>query len=262
VMIDCGYRADPHWWPSVHLLGQGIDVLALTNLDEDHVGDFKDVRKNLKIGSVWMNNTIDAARLRGMKPEGMQDGVKSLLGYLRAPLALNLSVDLTPMVLSLFRNPYGVFRDTNNLSLVVFVEYGRFCVVFPGDLEEDGWKQLLPNPDFQALLRRTDLFMTSHHGRGSGCCTQVFQICHPHAFVISDKEIVHDTQQTAAWYREHAYGLEKRLKTPWETPETRYVFTTRKDHCMSITADLTGNFVLRVNSDRQGRPSLGALPGR
>jgi hypothetical protein len=131
------------------------------------------------------------------------------------------------------------------------VEYGKFCIVYPGDIEEEGWKTALLNPDFRALLRRVNVFMASHHGRESGLCEEVFEICRPCAFIISDKEMVHATQETTSWYGRHAYGLNKIMKSPWDTPETRYVFTTRNDHCMSITAKLTGEFVLQVNSDHQ-----------
>ena len=100
--------------------------------------------------------------------------------------------------------------------------------------------------------------MASHHGRESGFCEEVFKICRPYVFIISDKEMVHDTQETTGWYRQQAHGLTN-LRMPWDT---RYVFTTRNDHCMSMTVNLTGEFVLQVNSDRQAQKSvaLGTLP--
>jgi hypothetical protein len=133
------------------------------------------------------------------------------------------------------------------------VEYGQFCILYPGDLEEAGWKRALLNPDFRALLRRVRLFVTSHHGRESGCCADLFgpYLCNPDAFIISDKELVHDTQETTAWYGEHAKGLHKILESPWDTPETRYVFTTRRDCCISINATPNGGFVLYPKSSVQ-----------
>lgn len=250
-MVDCGYRKDPYWRPSIHFWGQSIDVLILTNLDEDHVADFKDLRRNVRIGSIWINDSIDATRLYAMKAQGMQSGVESVYEYLRQPVGANLPIDLTPMKVSLFRNTYGAFNDTNNLSLVTFVEYGWFSIVYPGDLETKGWESLLTDPAFRAHLGRVSLFVTSHHGRESGCCDEVFDVCFPEAFLISDKEVVHDTQDVGVWYRSRCRGLTKILRYPWEQPEKRYVFTTRNDRCMSIDVDILRGLILTINSNRQ-----------
>jgi beta-lactamase superfamily II metal-dependent hydrolase len=253
-MIDCGYRRDePYWFPSVHYAGESIAGLIISNMDEDHLGDFEYVLKNVSVATVVLNNTINAAGLSSMKPDGMGSGTTALYNYLRQPTCLNLQLQLPQISVSLFRFPFGTYTDTNNLSLITFVEYGQFCVLFPGDLEEAGWKQALSNLVFCALLQRVSLFVTSHHGRESGCCADLFGYlrCNPYAFVISDKEMVHDTQETTAWYRQHARGLQKILVNPWDTPDTRYVFTTRNDCCISIEAEANGNFILRPNSARQ-----------
>lgn len=263
LMIDCAYRADePYWFPSVHYFGEPLAGLIISNMDEDHLRGFEFVMKNLPIATVAVNNTISAAVLKSMKPDGMGRGVTALYDYLQNPTCLNLQLQVPQITVSLFRFPFGVFTDTNNLSLITFVEYGQFCVLFPGDLEEAGWKQALSNPDFCALLQRVSLFVTSHHGRESGCCADLFGYlrCNPYAFVISDKEMMHDTQETTAWYRQHARGLQKILVNSWDTPETRYVFTTRNDCCISVEAEANGNFVLRPNSARQReRPATPAL---
>jgi hypothetical protein len=162
-------------------------------------------------------------------------------------------LDLPQITVSMFRLPFGAFKDTNNLSLVTFVEYGQFCIVYPGDIEEAGWKQMLLNSAFCTLLRRVNLFVTSHHGREGGCCAELFTYarCNPDAFVISDKEMAHDTQETTAWYRGHAKGLHKILESPWDAPETRYVFTTRSDCCISVNVPPDGRYILYPKSSVQ-----------
>jgi len=47
MMIDCGDRwgEEAFWTPSLHYFGQTVDLLALTNLDEDHLSDFKGMPK-------------------------------------------------------------------------------------------------------------------------------------------------------------------------------------------------------------------------
>jgi beta-lactamase superfamily II metal-dependent hydrolase len=258
VMVDCGSRSDePYWWPSIHYFGEKIDALVLTNLDEDHVANFRNLLECVAFSTVWINPTIDAARLRSMKADGMGSGVSAVHDYLREPTALNLALDFSPLTVTSHYQYFGGFTDTNNLSLVTFVEYGQFSIVFPGDIEEEGWKRMLLSPDFRARLRRVNLFVASHHGRASGCCAEVFDDlrCNPHAFIISDKEMIHDTQETTNWYRQHAKGLVKILANPWDMPDTRYVFSTRKDRCMTIDVQPNGNFILYPNSDRQDKKS-------
>jgi len=60
--------------------------------------------------------------------------------------------------------------------------------------------------------------------------------------------MAHDTQETTAWYGQHAKGLHKILNNPWDATDTRYVFTTRSDRCISINVQLDGTFVLYPNS--------------
>lgn len=126
-----------------------------------------------------------------------------------------------------FCNNYPTFQDTNNLSLVFFVHYDGMGIIFPGDLERAGWKELLNNPEFRDHLNRVNIFVASHHGRESGYCEEVFNYCWPEIVIISDKEIVHETQKQQ--YARHASGV------PWDGgSEKRYVLTTRADGMITI----------------------------
>ena len=106
----------------------------------------------------------------------------------------------------MFHNNYPSFTDTNNLSLLIFVDVGGLSFVFPGDLERAGWLPLLEDPHVQGLLRRVNVFIASHHGRESGYCKEVFDYCKPNLVVMSDGAIQYDTQRMAGTYGEHATG--------------------------------------------------------
>jgi hypothetical protein len=87
-------------------------------------------------------------------------------------------------------NQYGLlgFTDENNLSLVVFVTCGQHKFIFPGDMESEGWRQLLRNPAFVAELHGVNVFVASHHGRENGYCEEVLNLCPAiEVFIISDK---------------------------------------------------------------------------
>ncbi len=193
LMIDCGSKkAPPYWWPSIQFYGETFGGLILTNLDEDHVSNFESTLKNVQFSSVCINDTINATALGSLKRDGMGPGVQTVHKYLQSPSRLNAPLDLPEISVSMFRFPYGVFDDTNNLSLITFVRYGSFCILFPGDLEDEGWRRALFNEQFCGLLGHVNLFVTSHHGRESGCCPKLFEngLCNPDAFIVSDKEML------------------------------------------------------------------------
>jgi hypothetical protein len=52
--------------------------------------------------------------------------------------------------------------------LALFVSFGGSTVLAGGDMEEKGWKNLLPNPAFVARLAEVNVYVASHHGRDNG----------------------------------------------------------------------------------------------
>jgi beta-lactamase superfamily II metal-dependent hydrolase len=51
MMLDCGDRwgDDRFWTPSLHFFRETIDLLALMNLDEDHLRGFKNVMQDCTV---------------------------------------------------------------------------------------------------------------------------------------------------------------------------------------------------------------------
>jgi hypothetical protein len=75
-------------------------------------------------------------------------------------------------------------------------------------------------------LANTDILVASHHGRSGGFCAEAFDHVTPRAVVISDKPIVHDTQETVPDYRDVVSLAGVRI-TNYE--RRRHVLTTRRD---------------------------------
>ena len=126
----------------------------------------------------------------------------------------------------MFHNDYPIFEDTNNLSLLTFLDVGDVSFVLGGDIERPGWIELLENSHIQGFLRRVNVFVASHHGRESGYCREVFDYCEPSLIVMSDGPIQHDTQLMASNYAQHASG---EMFNTASGRELRKVVTTRKD---------------------------------
>ncbi len=78
VMVDCGYNPDRPWFPSVTYIGASIKSLVISNFDEDHVSDFKNLIDLANVQGIHHNKTITPAALLSMKPDGIGAGTGAL----------------------------------------------------------------------------------------------------------------------------------------------------------------------------------------
>jgi len=229
-MIDCGHNGETGWRPGTYLKNQGIthlDMLAITNYDEDHVSGLPDLLANVDIEWLWRNKSVSPETIMRLKSEvGMGPGIEALVDMAsRYTGGAGIDRPTFPgVVRKSFCNNYPDFDDENNLSMVVYLNIAGVNFLFPGDLETSGWGALLRKPDFQQAVSETHVLIASHHGRESGICSDIFDVygCNPFYVVISDKGYMYDTQKTASYYYSKARGGPFR-------GETRRILTTRKD---------------------------------
>ncbi len=229
LLFDCGHGSVNR--PSTYLPARGITNIRrffVTNYDEDHISDLLAVRRSLYIEVLTRNASMTGSDIRSLKTPPISSAMNELLGMIDSFTSVVGPQQLEPAGLKvwLYYNDYPMFTDTNNLSLLTFLDVGHVSFVLGGDLERAGWLALLQNPHVRNLLGRVDVFVASHHGRESGYCPEVFDYCKPRLIVMSDGPIQHDTQLMAGTYAQHAVG--GILSTP-SGQENRKVVTTRKD---------------------------------
>jgi beta-lactamase superfamily II metal-dependent hydrolase len=238
MLFDCGHNERTGFRPSEYLPRNnctGIEHLIISNFDQDHVSDLSNlIGTGLPIEVFFRNGSVSADQLTALKQES-----GPITASMQAAIDLHAAYDgdvtnppeFPDIELKCFGNKYPLFTATNNLSLVSFVHYDGMGIIFPGDLEKEGWSMLLCNSLFCRHLQRVNIFIASHHGRENGYCEDVFEYCSPDIVIISDKEIVHETQKNN--YKKHASGI------LWnQEPEKRYVLTTRSDGMITITKKL------------------------
>ena len=241
-MIDSGSADD--WRPSTYItkdLGRNrLDYLFITNADQDHMSDLQALwNAGIYTPVLYRNPSYTGEQMRQIK---RQSGPLSADAewYVSACSAFSLPLDepfdqeMRGITATMFWNPYPTFTDTNNLSLVVFIKYGNFKILFPGDLEKAGWQALLQRADFRAELSGTEILVASHHGREDGYCADIFNYFTPSAVVISDKRIEHETQKTVPDYRKVVRDQGVRVST---TLKNRHVLTTRRDGWILFAVD-------------------------
>lgn len=130
MLWDCGHKED--YRPSDFLPASGIsriDHLFVTNYDEDHISDLPSLRANVKVRSLFRNRSISSAQLRALKRQAgpISSAMESMLSmidsYTNGPL--NHAPEFPEVRFKTFANSYGTqFPDTNNVSLVTFLECG------------------------------------------------------------------------------------------------------------------------------------------
>jgi beta-lactamase superfamily II metal-dependent hydrolase len=233
MLIDCGHNDETGFHPGLYLAAHGcsaINRFFVLNYDEDHLSGLPTLRTLIPIHVLHRNMTITPDQLRILKRQAgpLGAGITALLQIMESYPTGPLTVEpaYPNLEFQFFWNVYPAFADTNNLSLVLFLHYPGLSIVFPGDLEKTGWRNLLQRADFRAHLARVNVFVASHHGRESGYLKEIFDFCKPDIVLISDEEKQYDTQETN--YGNHARGI------IWNQTSVRKVLTTRKDGMIAI----------------------------
>ena len=249
-MIDCGHNSTTGWRPSVFLrnrIGRSyLDYLLITNADQDHLSDLSTlVGSGITVRNLLTNTQVTPLALRWIKERSgpVTSDAEALLQMRSTfgPPGSGSPIDqaLGGVTVRAFNHSFPTFSNTNDLSCAFFISFGPFKILFPGDLEKLGWRAHLQNPAFIAELRATTILVASHHGRESGFCEEVFEFLQPQAVVMSDKSIVHGTQEMVPQYRSKVCGDGIRLTNE---RERRHVLTSRCDGDIIFQVKEDGNY--------------------
>lgn len=229
LLFDRGYGTPNR--PSAYLPARAISIirrLFVRNYDEDHVSDLVDVRRRLNIEVLTRNSSMTSSQIRSLKAPSISAAMNELLGMIDSYTGGVAPEQPEPAGLQVwhYHSRSSTFNDTNNLSLLTFIDVGNVSFALGGDLERVGWLALLQERHVQGLLKRINVFVASRHGRDSGYGPEVFEYCKPRLVVMSDGPVQQDTQLMASTYAQNASG--EQFNTP-SGQEQRKVVTTRKD---------------------------------
>ena len=235
ILIDCGHNATTNWRPSWFLPARGIDFvdrLVISNYDEDHVSDLPNFLSSVAVPVLSRNPSVSPYLLPILKEEnGMGRGIGTLAhmagNHYNQPLLI--AQDFGALQIEHYWNNYPEFTDENNLSLVTILRYQNLGVIFPGDIEKQGWLRLLERQDFRDALMGVNVFVASHHGRENGYCPEVFEYCFPEIVIFSDSAVIYETQKTSDLYRQHTSGIQ------FFDGKVRHVLTTRNNGMLRIS---------------------------
>jgi beta-lactamase superfamily II metal-dependent hydrolase len=160
MMLDCGDRwgDDRFWTPSLHFFQQTIDLLALMNLDEDHLRDFRNMMHDCTVPWVLSNPTIGSREFAALKKDGAQ-AVAAWLAQPKNPLP-GPQLDFGDVQIRWYYPFFvpGAENKTNDLSLAVIAQFGAFKILFAGDLEVAGWRRSPYRMPLKCAAKVFDIF--------------------------------------------------------------------------------------------------------
>src|SRR5439155_24628707 len=121
-----------------------LDMLGITNYDEDHASGAVNLFDNISVSWLFRNTSVSGATIKKLKREqGMGPGIERLAYAIDNIFTGGGAPTQQPVLQGVerqfFYNTYPQFDDENNLSMIVFLKCHGIGVMFPGDLEKVGF---------------------------------------------------------------------------------------------------------------------------
>lgn len=199
-LIDAG--SDTEFSPAEHIRdyywqdGDKLDYLIISHFDADHVSGLPDVLEYLGAPSTYLRNkSVPKDEMYGDQTLEYQKALARLDNRYNSPVPfatsprnreVNGDIDIVSKQLS-WDEAGG---NRNNISIVVSYLYGSSLIVFPGDIEPDGWDTLLKERgrflDDQLNRAASRVLVAPHHGRESGFSQAMIDYIRPDLVVVSD----------------------------------------------------------------------------
>lgn len=247
VVIDCGASDD--FSPVEHINNelnvQEIDYLIISHPHKDHIKDLDGIERyyDSDVGVLRRSGYITKDLMIRSNEDLKDDECLGKYFELSDRYTGDVKREESPRysnwgdgcVFKCFNNKYsedGAVNNStiNNLSVVTFVRFGNNTVLYGGDMEEEGWEEMLTKDRFKEFLKETTIYIASHHGNKSGFSSELFEHLKPKLTIISAGK-KHD-YDAANEYRDHTTGMGV-FKDGGQ--ETRWIVTTRNDGHIHIT---------------------------
>jgi hypothetical protein len=276
LMIDCGKRngfSPIKWVRWVYNYGNGniayhqdrrIAELIITHLHEDHFTDVGSFFKNLedrpkillrdKETLKFIDEKIREIPDENPKKEILQQFKRFQKEYDRdVEKKVDWGFDFFDYRQLSYNDAEAINsnRDKiiNNRSYIIGIGYAGKKILIPGDIEKEGWGKAFQDNSIRKILEGTNFFVTSHHGRESGCNPDMLKYSGiPEIYIVSARE-KDDTFYEFYSKEGHAKGylVQDDLQT------SRVISTKRRNCSIKIVIDEYGKTAIypRVTPNNQ-----------
>jgi competence protein ComEC len=158
-----------------------LDGIIVTHADDDHVNGLDTVVEQVPVAMILdpllPHPAAPYERLRAVAQEREIPIIRARVGQ-----RFNLGCGIAAAVLHPGLVPItGTAADTNNNSVVLRLVYGKVSMLFTGDLETEGQRQLLA----RGLPLRSTVLKVPHHGADAEAMPDFIRAVRPQLAVIS-----------------------------------------------------------------------------
>lgn len=174
--FDAGERIILPW---LRLHGKrGLDILAITHGDLDHIGGARSILEEIEVGELWLpreknvfvQELCDEAERRHIPWRSVDSETEPIVWG-----------DMTLTVLHPPASKDLPYRKSNNRSLVLRVEENGFRALLTGDIEASAEHDLVR----RGVDLRADLLKVPHHGSRTSTTSAFLSRIHPKDAVIT-----------------------------------------------------------------------------
>jgi len=133
--------------------------------------------------------------------------------------------------------------DLNTFSNIIIVKYLEYKFVLTGDNSKSILQKMMDiNKDnIKQKIANATVLLAPHHGRTGEFCKDFFNYVNPILTVVSDKSIVHTTQEeTSSVYKGRGASLYN---------SNRYVLTTRNDGTITFNVQSENSCTVSLNEE-------------
>ncbi|MFB6468535.1 ComEC/Rec2 family competence protein [Cytobacillus sp. Hz8] len=255
ILVDIGsktYKSITSYIRNKYLryYGGNIDELIITHPHEDHIYDLPQLYNILKPrvlqrpkGAFDIIPTQNTALHKEIADYAnkMNREYSNPIGTGENPLYSSNNGGVDIEIIS-SADSWTTKDDLNTFSSIIIINYEGYKFILTGDNP----KSILQNMieinycDIKNKISNATALLAPHHGRTGEYCDSFFKLVNPYLTIVSDKSIVHTTQEkTAQLYKGRGaklYGKE------------RYVLTTRNDGTISFTVT-TNSCTVSMNQE-------------
>jgi beta-lactamase superfamily II metal-dependent hydrolase len=214
ILIDFGYNARSGFNPSKHLLQQhctSLDGLIVPAYGKEHLTGLSDFLRQTLIDGLAVHFLVANPSLHDNQFNELDAANRRFSNVLttdqnsRCP-NISQSMKIHGIDFSFFWNNHPDIQDAHNLSLITFISFEDVNVIFPSDLETEGWQALLKHQEFCDRLRHVNIFIAPNHGREESYCAEIFNYCRPELIIVSNELNQRISPKMLHQYQKHAKG--------------------------------------------------------
>ena len=165
---------------------RGLDVVAATHLDSDHIGGLLGVLARYRAGIVLQSQSAAESEDATLYPQwrAVLDNHEHPSAIVRDGHSVALGRDVTLAVLHppADGSSAGSHHNSNDASTVMRLDYGQISFLLTGDIEADAERHLVATASEKL---RADVLKASHHGSRTSTTPEFLAAVGPRSAAVS-----------------------------------------------------------------------------